>query len=161
MTELNSAAGAFMKGRQAISTKAATVFANVNGQLIKMFDVNKFSAKLEKNKEDIQTLGTLWKRKKVTSIEGTGTLGWYLTSSELTDEAMELLRGGSDLFFEITLTIEDPTAGSGKQTLHFTDVNLDDIPFADFEADDDVMQNETDFTFEGVELVEPFDGLGL
>ena len=161
MSELNAAAGAFLKGRQTISTKAATVVANVNGKLIPLFDANKFSAKLEKNKEDIQTLGSLWKRKKVTSIEGTGTLGWYLTSSELTDEAMALLHGESDLYLEITLTIEDPTAGSGKQTLHFTDVNLDDIPFADFEADDDVMQNETDFTFEGVELVESFTGLNL
>jgi len=40
-------------------------------------------------------------------------------------------------------------------------VNLDDIPIADFEADDGVMEFESDLTFEGVELVTPFSGFEI
>jgi len=71
------------------------------------------------------------------------------------------IKGGKDLYFEVTMTINDPTSSAGTQTLHFTDVNLDDVPFADFEADDDVMQWESDFTFEGVELIQPFTGFDI
>lgn len=158
MDESQSIVGQFLNGRDTISTKDAKLFITANGKVWPMIECNKFSAKLEKNKEDVQTLGTRWKHKKTTSVEGTGELGAYQISSYFQKYALPYVQGGKDLYFEATLTIEDPTSRAGKQTLHFTDVNLDDIPFADFEADDDVMQWETDFTFEGVELVEPFTG---
>ncbi|WP_461244457.1 phage tail tube protein [Secundilactobacillus muriivasis] len=153
-----STVGQFLNGRDTISTKDAKVFVTMNGKVWPMIECNQFAAKLEKNKEDVQTLGSRWKHKKVTSVEGTGTLGGYVISSNWVKYALPYIQGGKDLYFEITMTIEDPTSRAGKQTLHFTDVNLDDVPFADFEADDDVMQFESDFTFEGVELVEPFTG---
>jgi len=57
------------------------------------------------------------------------------------------------------MVIEDPTSRAGKQTVLLTEVNLDDIPIADFEADDGVMELESDFTFEGVKLIDEFTGL--
>ncbi|WP_282801218.1 phage tail tube protein [Secundilactobacillus kimchicus] len=158
MDESQSVVGQFLNGRDSISTKDAKVFVNLNGKIWPMIECNQFAAKLEKNKEDVQTLGSRWKHKKTTSVEGTGTLGGYVISSNWVKYALPYIQGGKDLYFEVTMTIEDPTSRAGKQTLHFTDVNLDDVPFADFEADDDVMQWESDFTFEGVELVEPFTG---
>lgn len=153
-----STVGQFLNGRDTISTKDAKVFITMNDVVWPMIECNQFAAKLEKNKEDVQTLGSRWKHKKVTSVEGTGTLGGYVISSNWIKYALPYIQGGKDLYFEVTMTIEDPTSRAGKQTLHFTDVNLDDVPFADFEADDDVMQFESDFTFESVELVEPFSG---
>lgn len=160
-SEQVSTVGQFLNGRDTISTKDAKVFVTINGKVLSMIEANKFSAKLEKNKEDVQTLGSRWKHKKVTSVEGTGTLGGYLITSNWAKYALPYIRGGKDLYFEVTLTIEDSTSKAGKQTLHFSGVNLDDVPFADFEADDDVMQWESDFTFEDVELVEPFTGFDI
>ncbi|CAM3206647.1 phage tail tube protein [Lactiplantibacillus plajomi] len=153
--------GSFLNGRDTISTKDAKIYITIDGKVIPLIEANKFSAKLEKNKEDVQTLGSRWKHKKVTSVEGTGTLGGYLISSNWSKYALPYIKGGKDLYFEVTMTINDPTSAAGTQTLHFTDVNLDDVPFADFEADDDVMQWESDFTFEGVELIHAFDGFDL
>ncbi|RHW49721.1 phage tail protein [Bombilactobacillus bombi] len=161
MDESVSSIGNFLNGRDTISTKDAKVYITINGKVIPLIECNKFSAKLEKNKEDVQTLGSRWKHKKTTSVEGTGTLGGYLISSAWSQYALPYIQGGKDLYFEVTLTIEDPTSRAGKQTLHFSDVNLDDIPFADFEADDGVMEWESDFTFENIELVTPFDGFDL
>lgn len=157
----NTAIGSFLNGRDTISTKDAKIYITINGKVIPMIEANKFSAKLEKNKEDVQTLGSRWKHKKVTSVESTGTLGGYLISSNWSKYALPYINGGKDLYFEVTMTISDPTSAAGTQTLHFTDVNLDDVPFADFEADDDVMQWESDFTFEGVELIQAFAGFDL
>ena len=37
--------------------------------------------------------------------------------------------------------------------------NLDEIPIADFKADDTVMDISADFTFEGIHLVQPFNDI--
>lgn len=159
--ETVSTVGSFLNGRDTISTKDAKVYVTIEGKVIPLIECKKFSAKLEKNKEDVQTLGSRWKHKKVTSVEGTGTLGGYLISSNWTKYALPYINGGKDLYFEITMTINDPTSRAGTQTLHFGEVNLDDVPFADFEADDGVMDWESDFTFEQVNLVTGFDGFDL
>ena len=150
---------AFLNGRDTISTKDATLSINIDGQIIKMIECNKFTAKLEKNKEDVQTLGTHWKHKKTTSVEGTGTLGGYLINSNWLKYGIPYTQNGGDLYFTATLTIHDPTSKAGTETVLLKDVNLDDIPIADFEADDGVMEWETDLTFEGIELIQAFDGI--
>lgn len=59
---------------------------------------------------------------------------------------------------DLVFNIEDKTSEAGKQTIHLGQVNLDDVPIVDFKADDDVMQWESDFTFEEIDLVQEFDG---
>lgn len=156
--ESASVIGQFLNGRDTISTKDAKLFVEMNGKVWPMIEATQVVAKLEKNKEDVQTLGSRWKHKKTTSVEGTGTLGGYVISSNWLKYALPYIKGEKDLYFTITMTIEDPTSRAGKQTVLLKDVNLDDIPVADFEADDGVMEWESDFTFEGIELVEPFTG---
>ncbi|MGJ4013037.1 phage tail tube protein [Levilactobacillus brevis] len=156
--ESASVIGQFLNGRDTISTKDAKLFVEMNGKVWPMIEATQVAAKLEKNKEDVQTLGSRWKHKKTTSVEGTGTLGGYVISSNWLKYALPYIKGEKDLYFTITMIIEDPTSRAGKQTVLLKDVNLDDIPVADFEADDGVMEWESDFTFEGIELVEPFTG---
>lgn len=149
----------FLNGRDTISTKDAKVYATIDGQIIQLIECTEFSAKLEKNKEKVSTLGSHWVHKKVTSIEGTGSLGGYLINSNWIKYALPYIKGGKDLYFEITLTINDPTSRVGEQTIQLGEVNLNDVPFVDFKADDGVMQWKTDFTFEQINLVTPFNGL--
>lgn len=158
MDETTSTIGQFLNGRDTISTKDATIFIKMNGKVWPMIECDKFSAKLEKNKEDVQTLGSRWKHKKVTSVEGTGTLGGYVISSNWLKYALPYIQGGKDLYFEAIMKIEDPTSRAGKQSIQLGSVNLDDIPIADFEADDGVMEFESDFTFESIQLLEAFTG---
>ncbi|KRL95570.1 phage tail tube protein [Levilactobacillus hammesii] len=158
MDETTSTIGQFLNGRDTISTKDAKIFIKMNGKVWPMIECDKFSAKLEKNKEDVQTLGSRWKHKKVTSVEGTGTLGGYVISSNWLKYALPYIQGGKDLYFEAVMKIEDPTSQAGSQTVQLGSVNLDDIPIADFEADDGVMEFESDFTFEEIQLLEAFTG---
>ncbi|MCF6515555.1 phage tail protein [Lactobacillus sp. S2-2] len=146
----------YLNGRDTISTKDAIVYLTLHGEVKPMIECKKVTIKISKNKEDIQTLGSHWKRKKVTSVEGTGTLGGYLVNSNWLKYALPYLTGGQDLYFDMSLSIEDKTTANGRQTVHIGYVNLDDIPVADFEADDGVMEYESDFTFESLDLVESF-----
>lgn len=159
--ESTSTIGSYLNGRDTISTKDAKVYITINGKVIPLIECNELSLKLEKNKEDVQTLGSRWKHKKVTSVEGTGSLGGYLISSNWLKYALPYIQGGKDLYFEITLTINDATSQAGTQTIHVGDVNLDDIPVADLKADDGVMQWKSYFTFEQINLVTAFTGFDL
>lgn len=142
-----------------INSKDATVTATIDGRVIPLIECTNFEGKIEKNKEDVQVLGTHWKHHKVTSIEGTGTLEGYLISSMWLKYALPYINGGAELYFNITVDIEDKSSRTGKQTVQFTDVSLDDIPIADISADDSVLDWSSDFTFEGIQLINEFNDI--
>lgn len=142
-----------------INSKDATVTATINGRVIPLIECTNFEGKIEKNKEDVQVLGSHWKHHKVTSIEGTGTLEGYLISSMWLKYALPYINGGAELYFNITVDIEDKSSRTGKQTVQFTDVSLDDIPIADISADDSVLDWSSDFTFEGIQLINEFNDI--
>lgn len=142
-----------------INSKDAKVTATINGRVIPLIECTHFEGKIEKNKEDVQVLGNHWKHHKVTSIEGTGTLEGYLISSMWLKYALPYINGGAELYFNITVDIEDKSSRTGKQTVQFTDVSLDDIPIADISADDSVLDWSSDFTFEGVQLINEFNDI--
>lgn len=142
-----------------INSKDAMVTATINGRVITLIECTDFEAKLEKNKEDVQVLGSHWKHHKVTSIEGTGTLEGYLVSSMWIKYALPYINGGAELYFNITVDIDDKSSRTGKQTVQLTDVSLDDIPIADISADDSVLDWSSDFTFEGIQLINEFNDI--
>lgn len=142
-----------------INSKDAMVTATINGRVIPLIECTDFEAKIEKNKEDVQVLGTHWKHHKVTSVEGTGTLEGYLISSMWIKYALPYINGGAELYFNITVDIEDKSSRTGKQTVQLTDVSLDDIPIADISADDSVLDWSSDLTFEGVQLINEFNDI--
>lgn len=142
-----------------INSKDAMVTATINGRVITLIECTDFEAKLEKNKEDVQVLGSHWKHHKVTSIEGTGTLEGYLVSSMWIKYALPYINGGAELYFNVTVDIDDKSSRTGKQTVQLTDVSLDDIPIADISADDSVLDWSSDFTFEGIQLINEFNDI--
>lgn len=142
-----------------INSKDAMVTATINGRVIPLIECTSFEGKIEKNKEDVQVLGTHWKHHKVTSIEGTGTIEGYLISSMWLKYALPYINGGAELYFNITVDVEDKSSRTGKQTVQFTDVSLDDIPIADISADDSVLDWSSDFTFEGIQLINEFNDI--
>lgn len=142
-----------------INSKDAVVTATIQGRVIPLIECTSFKSKLEKKKEDVQVLGTHWKHHKVTSIEGTGSLEGYLISSMWLKYALPFINGGQELYFNVTVDIEDKSSRTGKQTVQFTDVSLDDIPIADISADDSVLDWSSDFTFEGIQLINEFNDI--
>ncbi|GAA3626356.1 hypothetical protein GCM10022297_01100 [Lactobacillus hamsteri] len=149
----------FLSGRDTINSKSAQVVVNINGEIIPVIQCKKFKATIKKHKEDVQVLGNNWTMKKTTSAEGTGTLGEYTIDSKWIKKGIPFTQEKGDLYFSLTFTVDDPTSAAGKQIIQLDYVNLDEIPIADIEAKDNVMTNECDFTFEGVTLIKPFDGV--
>lgn len=148
-----------LHGRDTISSKDAKVTVTIDGNVINLIDCKELKINIKKNKEKVQVLGDHWTKHKTTSVDGTGTLGQYVINSNWLKYGIPYTMKEGDLYFTITFAIDDPTSHAGKQIIQLDEVNLDEIPIADFKADDSVMDISADFTFEGIHLVQPFDGI--
>jgi len=101
-------------------------------------------------------IGSRWAKNKTTSLSGKGKLSGYVISSNWLKYGLDYAHGGSDMYFDITATINDNTSATGSQTVLLKNVNLDKVPVLYLKSDDGVLKWDSDFTFDDVKLVTPF-----
>ncbi|TPR48178.1 phage tail protein [Apilactobacillus micheneri] len=147
----------FMDGQAPLSTKSAKIVLRRDGHVYPLIQCTKFKAKVEKKKETVQTLGSFMKKHKATSAEGTGSMGGYVIDSELLKTELGIIRSGQDSRFSAIPTLYG-NENQGNQVVELDEVSLDDIPIADLESDDGLIEFESDFTFDDVHLVQAFSG---
>ena len=63
---------------------------------------------------------------------------------------------GVDTYFDLLIENEDPSSDIGKQTIILKQVNLDGIDIAKLDIDSKELDEELDFTFNGVEIRNEF-----
>ena len=119
-------------------------------------------AEMEKNKVEVPILGKTGKGNKAAGWKGTGSAAFHFNTSIFREVLQEYTRTGKDLYFDMQIVNEDPTASVDKQTIMLIDCNLDGGIIAQFDADADYLEDEFDFTFEDWKLVDkfkPLDGM--
>ena len=146
----------FLKGQDIISGQEATVFANIGGKNVEMFYVKNFEAIMEKNKEEIKTIGKRGTQHKTVGFSGTGSMTCYHVTSMFAEMAQKYVNEGKDTFFDVKVTNDDPTSSVGRQTVLIKQVNLDSIPIAMVDVDSSGLEEELAFTWDGFELLEKF-----
>ena len=113
-------------------------------------------AEMEKNKVEVPILGKTGKGNKAAGWKGTGSATFHFNTSIFREILQEYTRTGKDLYFDMQIVNEDPTASVDKQTIMLIDCNLDGGIIAQFDADADYLEDEFDFTFEDWKLVDKF-----
>lgn len=93
----------------------------------------KFQAKVNYNKEDVALCGTMFVDKKVTSVNGTGSIGMHKTNSRMGQIIGQKIRNGEDVRFIIISKLSDPDA-YGAERVAVKNVSFDDLTLADWEA---------------------------
>ena len=140
----------------AISSKEGKAFITRNGQNKNLCRCRDIEATVSKNKSDIRMLGNRWVGHKTTSVQGSGTLTIYHTSSAFKDEFLDYARTGKDTYFSLQVEVEAPSTRFGREVLLLIGCNFDEITMAMLSAEDGVLEQELPFTFEGVELLKKF-----
>ena len=141
---------AIMKGKDAISGSLAKCFVTIEGKRFNFMQAINVKAEMEKNKVEVPILGR------------TGNATFHFNTSIFREVLQEYTRTGKDLYFDMQIVNEDPTASVDKQTIMLIDCNLDGGIIAQFDADADYLEDEFDFTFEDWKLVDkfkPLDGM--
>ena len=81
----------------------------------------------------------------------------YYCSTIFRELAVEYIKTGKDLFFDLVITNNDATSTIGSQTIALYDVNLDSTILAKFDTESQVMDENMNFSFTGAEVLESFD----
>lgn len=146
-----------LKAMDVISGQEATAIMNINGTVVDLFFAKSVEATFNKEKIDVRTLGNRVKQKKTVGWEGTGSMSVYYCSTVFRELAVEYIKSGKDVYFDLIITNNDATATIGTQTIALYDCNLDSTILAKFDTESQVMDENMNFSFTGAEILESFE----
>ncbi|XZM32524.1 phage tail tube protein [Clostridium perfringens] len=147
---------AFLKAQDTVCGKEGIAQININGEIHKLFNIKSLEAKMEKNKSEIKTVGARATQHKTTGWNGTGSMTIHYISSLFRKLAVDYIKTGKDIYFDMIVTNDDPTSAVGKQVVALYNCNVDSIILAKLDIDDDALEEDMDFTFDDAEILEGF-----
>lgn len=109
--------------------------------------INHLEAKIDVDKRELNLVGYNWKQYKIGAKSGTGTISGYKVSSSMLQREFSK--------FDIISKLDDPEA-YGHETIRLIRCMPDSMQIANWTAGEEVTE-ETPFTFEGFELLDPID----
>jgi hypothetical protein len=77
-------------------------------------------------------------------------------TSDFAQYMLDFLNTSEDVYFDITVTNNDLTSTLGVQRVILKNCNMDSAVIASLDADDSVLDEDFDFTFEGFEIQSKF-----
>ena len=114
------------------------------------------TATMSKEKEQVRVLGTSRTQHKTSGWEGTGEMTYYAVSSVFREMADHYLKTDEDVYFNMTIVLEDKSGKMGKQRTMLIDCNLDDQVLASLDAESAFLEEEASFTFTDYKILENF-----
>jgi len=146
----------YLKANDVISGQEGSAFMTIDGKNKEMFYLKNIESKVEKEKSEVKTLGKRMTQSKTTGASGSGSMTIYAVTSEFVQMAVDFMKKGADPYFTIKVTNEDPNSSIGRQTVLLKNVNLDSIPIANLDTEAEFLEQDIDFTFDDVDLLEKF-----
>jgi hypothetical protein len=142
----------FLKARDTISGQEGRAYATINGNQEEMFYLKTLEATIEKEKAEVKTLGNRGTQHKATGWSGSGSMTIFYTTTLFRQMMLDYVKGGKDTYFDIVVINDDPTSSIGKQEVVLKGVNLDSVIIAKLDTESDALDEDIDFTFEGVDI---------
>ncbi len=146
-----------MLAKNAVSAPLAECYITVEGNRYNFMSAINLEANFEKTKTEVPILGKTGKGHKATGWNGTGNATFHYNTSIFRELFYKFKQTGEDIYFEIVVTNDDPSATDvGRQTVVLKGCNLDGGILAKFDADGEYLDESMDFTFEDFEIPEKF-----
>lgn len=145
-----------MHARDAVAASLAECYVTINGERINFMQARNLKAEMEKTKTEVAILGRVSKGNKSTGAKYTASAEFYTNTSMFRKVLLHYQETGEDIYFDIQVTNEDPTSSVGRQTVILKDCNLDGGIIAQFDADEETLTEEIDFTYESWLMPETF-----
>lgn len=96
---------------------------------------------------------------KAVGMSGKFSATAHYNQSILRQLLVDYKNTGTDVYFEIQITNDDPTSAAGRQTIVFVDCNMDGGALAKFDADGEYIDEKIEGTFEDFNMPETFTSL--
>ncbi len=151
--------GQIMNAKDAVCASLAECYVTIDQRRYHFMQAIGLEAKMEKTKNQVPILGKTGKGNKAVGWKGTGKATFHYNSSIFRRLLYQFKEQGEDLYFDIQVTNEDPTSSVGRQTVILKDCNLNGGILAKFDAGEEYLEEECEFTFEDWEMPEAFEEL--
>lgn len=149
-------ANQIMHAKDSVSAALAECFVTIEGNRYNFMQAINLEAEVEKNKTEVPILGKTGKGNKATGWSGSGSATFHYNTSIFRELLTRFKNTGEDIYFDIQVTNEDPTSSVGRQTIILKDCNIDGGILTKFDADEEYLDEDMDFTFEDWEMPEKF-----
>lgn len=151
----------FLKAGDTISGQeaAATMLVhNADGSTTveNMFWAKNLDASAEIEKTEVRTLGKRGAQNKPNGWSGSGSMTIYYITSLFRRMILNYIKTGRPVYFDITVTNEDPGSTVGPQTTVLKNCSLDSVVLAKFDVEAEVLDEEVSFTFDDVDILDEF-----
>ncbi|MBG9795279.1 phage portal protein [Paenibacillus dendritiformis] len=147
---------ALLQAKDTISGREGRAFAQIDGKNEEMFYVKTLEAKIEKQKAEVKVLGSRSVQHKAAGWTGTGSMTIYYMTPLFRNMMLDYIKHGKDTNFIIQITNEDPMSSIGTQTVCLKNVNLNSVVMAKLDTESDVLEEEVEFTFDDVDILNNF-----
>lgn len=148
-----------MNAKDSIAAPLAECFVTIDGNRYNFMQAINLEATITKNKVEVPILGQTGRGHKSTSWTGTGSATFHFNTS-MFGKLMERYKdSGEDMYFDMQIKNEDPTAAVGSQIIILRGCNLDGGTLTKFDADAEYLESNIVFTFEDYTVVRPYDNL--
>lgn len=131
----------------------------IGNQRWNLMNVKNVKAEFEKKKSEKKVLGSTTAGSKSTGLSYKGSATFYYVSSLYRELIYEYQETGKDFFFDMTITNEDKSSATGRQTITLINCNIDSGILAQLDIDNDGLEEDMSFTFERFEMSEKFNVL--
>ena len=148
-----------LNAKDTINGNQGTCFAVIDNTRTELMQVKNITATVEKKKTEIPILGITGKQHKAGGWKGTGKMTAYYVSSMFRKMMLDYIKTGKDTYFELMVTNEDPTSGTGTQTVVLKGVNIDTVVFTKLDVEKEALDEEMEFTFNDVDILDTFNEL--
>ena len=146
----------FFKANDAISGQEGRAYATINGNVEEMFYVKTLEATVEKQKSEMRALGRRGTQHKATGWKGTGSMTIYYATTLFRQLMLDYIKTGKDIYFDIQIVNEDPSSNIGRQTVVLKNVNLDSVIVAKVDTENEFLDEDIDFTFDDIDILDSF-----
>lgn len=148
-------AGDTISGQEAVATM---LVHNPDGTktVEQMFWAKNLEATASIEKTQVRTLGKRGAQNKPNGWSGSGSMTIYYITSLFRRMALQYIKTGKPVYFDITVTNEDPGSTVGSQTTVLKSCSLDEVILAKFDVESDVLDESVSFTFDDVDILDEF-----
>ena len=148
-------AGDTVSGQEAVA-KMTVKNPDGTSSIEDMFFAKNLSASCEINKTAVKTLGKRGEQHKPNGWNGTGSMSIFYVTSLFRKMAMQYIKTGIPVYFDIMVTNNDPASSVGSQTTVLKNCSMDSVVLAKFDVESDVLDEDIDFTFDDAEIFDEF-----
>ncbi len=121
-----------------------------------LFYGKSLEATCEIQKTEVKTLGKRGSQHKPNGWNGSGSLTIYYATSTFRKMAIDYMKNGIPVYFDLTVINNDPASTIGPQTTLLKNCTLDSVLLAKFDVDAEVLDESMDFTFDDADLLNEF-----